>query len=1044
MAASSTDHATDDVQVNEKVPSADKNVDQQRSDRSDITPLQSPPPKSLLENIDKNESENIDKKENATNQEISATPSDSAGRLMKLDQSRKPGIFARWFGKKAPLFSAPATSQKGGGPSATSKRFLDVLSGQGELPQVNPAQQIVRCDRPELRKQDTQLYAQRTQSQRKKSRQNVRPTPSTLSEAGEEGSVFEKFNCFSFIPVVSIFSVQTQMVVVIMLLVSGWTGVTTPLWLAFPGMENTICIYDHCLPVESEIKWIDHVCDMVYFVCTVAHLGIAFLDDENKEEVLVPLSIIRHRFHSCSWYADLLSCIPLKVEGSFIIAALKLTRVHQLILPSVTFQHLYFTAVVQITRLVAMVLYSAHLVAVIWLHSILTSDSLEMYLEKQVWAGSTTTGYLMALRDATFMMINRPVQALTDAELLICILMAPIGAIVVALFFGSVNWLFQRLNARNMQNYEELSTVRQVLRTIKVPAHVQARVMNYYRYTQIHDHAKSCDILFERVSPTLKLELKFYLYAELLASTPFFADVDPTIMKALVLVLELRIYAGGDFVICRNDSAEAMFFICRGTTEVLLELDQQPVANFEAGQHFGEMALYRSVERSAKRTAWVRAVSYCHLARLSRDAFEDLLDEFPDDSDSLLQKIGDSVDSAPWMLQQRQSHLQENPMTLPPQYAWAQDLRESISEECDSEGEPGVSSCESSIWDPAASGRPLIGLVPNSVEHNSESFPSNRSNGIESQSPDRSELEIRVHAKVEPVASETPSQAESPKVTSYHKAHNSDGCDSKVTEPDLECADVKFMLCRLCNDAVEQREVLRQHARMLMSLMSAGMRQDAGLQNGKDERPEDSRKSPSKREGFQRASLRMPPTEHQGLRRGMAPRGSNASSLSHRLQGNRGSILAMTAVPHPNEARRQSCRPAVGEQRRASRLINDLTTAQTDQQGRRLSDQQALVMTARASLGSEGSQVSRKSLNSNVEKSKKGNWVTRNLLSKKEQESKTQFVSQFFDAETAHKGQRGMNNPRGNTRASVFGSKLPVTKPQTPPNSRGSIFASMG
>merc|ERR1719316_2546918 len=132
------------------------------------------------------------------------------------------------------------------------------------------------------------------------------------------------------------------------------------------------------------------------------------------------------------------------------------------------------------------------------------------------------------------------------------------------------------------------------------------------------------------------MELKLYLYADLISSTPFFEGIVPLMLKALVLSLKHGIYACGDFVIQKNESAKEMFFIIKGIAEVLVELDKPPVVKFSKCQYFGEMALYRSVDRSAKRTAWVRAVAFCNLAKLSRDSFEDILNEFPDEANVML------------------------------------------------------------------------------------------------------------------------------------------------------------------------------------------------------------------------------------------------------------------------------------------------------------------------------------------------------------------------------------------------------------------------
>lgn len=454
--------------------------------------------------------------------------------------------------------------------------------------------------------------------------------------------------CARYYPIISVFSGRSKCVLLSMFVVAVWSSMMVPLWMAFPEATGIVCMFEHCLPTESEMKVFDRAADAVYAVCLFMHFFIAYIDEIQKEEVYIPQFVVYHRLRAPIFWVDVASCIPFNTQMHPLVGLVKFARIHRLLRNQHAFQHLQFSAIAQVSHLVANVLFGAHLLAVLWLWSITwQSDSLDSYLAVH-FGSDGASAYLMALRDAIFMMINRPITALTDRELLICILMAPIGAIVVAAFFGSINWLFQRSNAQSMENFQELSTVRQTLKAIKIPAYVQTRVINYYRYTQIHDHAKTCDTLFKRVSPTLMLELKLYLYADLLGSAPFFRDVSPSIMKALVLALQLRIYASGDCIICRNDSASDMYFICRGYIEVLPELDAPSIANFGPGQHFGELAMYRGVEANAKRTAWVRAVTFCHLAQLNRDAFNDILEEFPDEGLLLSVKIGDQVEYMDW------------------------------------------------------------------------------------------------------------------------------------------------------------------------------------------------------------------------------------------------------------------------------------------------------------------------------------------------------------------------------------------------------------
>lgn len=96
-------------------------------------------------------------------------------------------------------------------------------------------------------------------------------------------------------------------------------------------------------------------------------------------------------------------------------------------------------------------------------------------------------------------------------------------------------------------------------------------------------------------------------------------------------------------MIRKNETAAECFFIVRGICEVMIDVDTEPVATFRRGQHFGEMALYRSMDQNAKRTAWVRATTYAHLARLDRCSFEDVLFEYPAAAGPLYAQLGEFI-----------------------------------------------------------------------------------------------------------------------------------------------------------------------------------------------------------------------------------------------------------------------------------------------------------------------------------------------------------------------------------------------------------------
>merc|ERR1712007_294520 len=80
---------------------------------------------------------------------------------------------------------------------------------------------------------------------------------------------------------------------------------------------------------------------------------------------------------------------------------------------------------------------------------------------------------------------------------------------------------------------------------------------------------------------------------------------------------------------------EDMFFVMRGTCEVLVELGQEVVGLKRVGEYFGEIALVLDKPR----TAWVRARGFCILAKLTRDMLAEIMCAHPDQELLIVEQI---------------------------------------------------------------------------------------------------------------------------------------------------------------------------------------------------------------------------------------------------------------------------------------------------------------------------------------------------------------------------------------------------------------------
>ena len=112
-----------------------------------------------------------------------------------------------------------------------------------------------------------------------------------------------------------------------------------------------------------------------------------------------------------------------------------------------------------------------------------------------------------------------------------------------------------------------------------------------------------------------KLEQK----REILAQVPLFAKLSEREMLRVMQVAEVRAYAPGELVIKEGERGDELFIVLSGTVKVVR--GDAVLTALGSGEHFGEMALIRSVPRSAT----VQAEGDCELIALRRGDFFEIL-----------------------------------------------------------------------------------------------------------------------------------------------------------------------------------------------------------------------------------------------------------------------------------------------------------------------------------------------------------------------------------------------------------------------------------
>ncbi|XP_048213497.1 potassium/sodium hyperpolarization-activated cyclic nucleotide-gated channel 3 isoform X2 [Perognathus longimembris pacificus] len=109
----------------------------------------------------------------------------------------------------------------------------------------------------------------------------------------------------------------------------------------------------------------------------------------------------------------------------------------------------------------------------------------------------------------------------------------------------------------------------------------------------------------------------------LVAHMPLFAHADPSFVTAVLTKLRFEVFQPGDLVVREGSVGRKMYFIQHGLLSVLARGARD--TRLTDGSYFGEICLLTR----GRRTASVRADTYCRLYSLSVDHFNAVLEEFP-------------------------------------------------------------------------------------------------------------------------------------------------------------------------------------------------------------------------------------------------------------------------------------------------------------------------------------------------------------------------------------------------------------------------------
>lgn len=196
-------------------------------------------------------------------------------------------------------------------------------------------------------------------------------------------------------------------------------------------------------------------------------------------------------------------------------------------------------------------------------------------------------------------------------------------------FFGyvlsNVASLLSRLDGARESYMSHLDRVENYMRYNNIPADLRIKVREYLRYLWESRKGYEDEEALHSLPYSLRSELSLFINRSVIEKVPLLKGASEEMVREIVMQLQSVVCTPGDFIFRLGEPGDKMYFIQKGQVEIVSG-EGQVLVTLPAGSFFGEMALLTSNPRNAS----ARAVHYCDLFTLSREAFTYTLSHYPD------------------------------------------------------------------------------------------------------------------------------------------------------------------------------------------------------------------------------------------------------------------------------------------------------------------------------------------------------------------------------------------------------------------------------
>ncbi len=397
-------------------------------------------------------------------------------------------------------------------------------------------------------------------------------------------------------------------------------------------IEIPVSVVFSSTPV-SRILLLEFLISFIFILDIVIKLNTALVI---KMDVITDRHVIASVYMKKWFWIDLAAAFPFWIllhifsipVSAGILAAFRLVRVFKIFRLIQTLSKLKRLSYVNpnIMRMILLIFWIiiiAHFVACGWIILEGVSDEQEhsmQYLHAFYWTITTLTtiGYGDITPSGKF-------------QIIYTIFVEIIGAGLYGFIIGNIANLIANIDIARAQHRNKLEKINTFMQYRNIPHSLQKRVDDYYNYLWESRRGYDESSVLKDLPGSLKTSVSIFLNKDMIEKVPLFKGADDALIREIILQLEPVVYTPDDYIVYEGDIGYDMFFISKGSVDVMSGDESIVYATLSAGQFFGEIALLLSVPR----TATIKAKEYCDVYRLEKEIFDRVIERYPDFAETI-------------------------------------------------------------------------------------------------------------------------------------------------------------------------------------------------------------------------------------------------------------------------------------------------------------------------------------------------------------------------------------------------------------------------